>query len=567
MRSLRWQILIALGGLVLVVGLLLGQGTARPDDSAVPVEGGVYSEALVGKIVRLNPVLDIFNQVDRDIDRLIFSGLVRFDDKGVAKPDLAESWAISADATLYSLSLRESAEWHDGVPVSSDDVIYTYALFQDPDYPGPADLHEFWQQVQVTRLDSLNVQFQLPEPFAPFLDYLAVGLLPDHLLRGVTVSALIDHPFHLEPIGTGPFRFEEFLVEDGDIAGVSLTAFKSPGAQKPFLQRIEIRTYSDEEAALEAYTQGFVQGLGEVGPEILPEVLALPELNLYTARLPVVTTIFLNLRDTERPYLADKSFRRALLLALNRQWIVDRALGGQGLPATGPILPGTWAYAEGLEAIPYDPAEAQGLLDALGWSLPVGASIGTPEFIRMKDGQAMGFELAFPEDPVFRAVAEMARDSWAGLGIPVQLKAVAPSEIIPEVLEPHEFQAVLVPLVFARSPDPDPYPLWHDTQVDRGQNYSGFSDRNISIWLEQARVTPDTGRRAELYRDFQYRFQDQVPALLLYHPVHNYAVSGQVQGISVGPLFDASDRWAGMADWYLIARRGGGGVSSGTAVP
>jgi peptide/nickel transport system substrate-binding protein len=560
MRNLRWQILIALGGLILVVGLMLGQGTTRPDDSPVPVEGGAYSEALVGRIIRLDPILDIFNSVDRDIDRLLFSGLVRFDDKGVAQPDLAESWAISADATLYTLSLRQDAEWHDGTPVTSDDVIYTFSQFQNPDYPGPADLHEFWKQVEINRLDSRNVQFRLPEPFAPFLDYLAVGLLPDHLLRGVTVSALTDHPYHLEPIGTGPFRFEQFLVEDGEITGVSLTAFKRTATENPFLQRIEIRTYPDQTTALQSYKQGFVQGLGEVGPEILSEVLALPELNVYTARLPVVTTVFLNLRDTERPYLSDKSFRRALMLTLNRQWIVDRALGGQALPAIGPIFPGTWAYAEGLEPIPYDPSEAQGLLDALGWQLPVGAAPGSPEFIRTKEGQALGFELKFPDDAVFTKVAEILRDSWAGLGIPVELVPVPPSEIIADVLETRDFQAVLVPLLFTRSPDPDPYPFWHDTQVDRGQNYSGFSDRNTSIWLEQARVTPDTERRAELYRNFQYRFQDQVPALLLYHTVYNYAVSGQVQGISIGPLFDSSDRWSGITDWYLIARRGSGGA-------
>jgi peptide/nickel transport system substrate-binding protein len=106
-----------------------------------------------------------------------------------------------------------------------------------------------------------------------------------------------------------------------------------------------------------------------------------------------------------------------------------------------------------------------------------------------------------------------------------------------------------------RFPDPDPYPFWHDSQIETGQNYSGFSDRNISIWLEQARITPDSSRRAELYRSFQYRFQDQVPSILLYYEVYNYAIGVQIQGVSIGSVFDPSDRFNNIENWHIIARR------------
>ncbi len=107
MRDLRWQILIALGGLVLVIGLLLGQSPTVEEAGPLPAVGGAYTEALIGEIVRLNPILDSSNQVDQDIDRLIYSGLVRFNDRGLPIPDLAESIAVSADASLYTVTLRE----------------------------------------------------------------------------------------------------------------------------------------------------------------------------------------------------------------------------------------------------------------------------------------------------------------------------------------------------------------------------------------------------------------------------------------------------------------------------
>ncbi len=555
MRRIRWQFLILLGGLALVVALLIGRSSGPDVAAPEPVTGGSYAEALVGSLVRLNPVLDSLNSVDRDVDRLIYSGLVRFDDRGLPRPDLAESWAISADATLYTFTLREDARWHDGEPVTSDDVIYTFSKLQDSDYPGPPDLNAFWQDVNIIRLDDYTVQFQLAEPFAPFLDYLAVGLLPDHLLRGVSASDLIDHPFNLEPIGTGPFRFDDFIVEDDSIVGVSLVAFEDYFQGRPFLDRFEFRFYPSEVAAWEAYGQGEVQGLGSISQQLLPEVLASPDLNLHTARLPRVGIVFLNIKHPEKTFFSDKKVRQALLMAVNRQWLVDRALNGQGLVASGPVLPGTWAYADDLKPVPFDRQRAADLLQSAEWELPLGAAPGGAEYVRSKGEETLTFELAYPRGEPYESIARLLVESWAAIGARVELVPVDPQALLEDYLEPRAFQAVLTEIDLTRSPDPDPYPFWHDSQAETGQNYGGFTDRNISIWLERARTIPDLQRRAELYRNFQHRFQDQVPALLLYYPVYNYAIDPQIQGVVMGPLFDRSDRFATVSGWYLRARR------------
>jgi peptide/nickel transport system substrate-binding protein len=554
MRNLRWQFLIAIGGVILVVGLLIGQ---TPDADTVfpqPAPGGIYVEALVGDITRLNPILDIYNQTDRDIDRLIFSGLVRFDSRGVPHPDLAD-WAVTADATLYTFTIREDAFWHDGEPVTSDDVVYTFSKLQDPGYPGPADLQAMWQDINIIWLDSRRVQFQLPEPFAPFLDHVAIGLLPDHLLRGVSVQDMIDHPFNLQPIGTGPFRFDQFIVVDEEIEGVSLVAFNDYYAGRPFLERVEFQLYDDTQSAFDAYLAGEVLGIGDVDLEVLPQVLQQPDLNLHTARLPQLSLVFLNTKHAEKTYLGEKTFRQALLLSINRQWIINQALAGQGLIPYGPVQPGTWAFSDSFSPMPFDQIRASELLDSLGWELPPGATPGTPEYRRSQDEQIMSLELIYPEGETHAKVAEILKTSWQAVGIEVELVSAEPASVLEDYLIPREYDAVLTDLNLSRFPDPDPYPFWHDSQTETGQNYSGFTDRNISIWLEQARITPDFGRRAELYRNFQHRFQDQSPALLLYYPVYNYAINAQVQGVSIGPLFDPSDRFMNIAEWYVVFRR------------
>jgi peptide/nickel transport system substrate-binding protein len=555
LRSYRWQILIALGGFILLVALLLGQGPQGTIGDAVPVEGGAYTEALVGEISRLNPLLDEGNQVDRDIDRLLYRGLVAFDGRGLPQPDLAEGWSVSADGTLYTVTLRQDAVWHDGEPVTSDDVIYTFSQFQDPDYPGSSDLVEMWQAINIIRLDDRTVQFQLPEPFAPFLDYLAEGLLPDHLLRGAQIEDLIDHPFNLEPVGTGPFRFERFLLEDGRITGVGLAAFDDFYGGRPFLDRVEFHTYTTSEEALAAQNEGTIQGLSKVEPGQMEQVLPDPDLHQYSARLAQSGVVFLNLRHPERTFLTDKTIRQALLMAINRQWLIDEALEGQGIVAVGPILPGSWAASDDLEPVPFDPDQAAAQLDAAGWVLPTGATPGSAEYVRSKDGEPLGLTLTHADDPHAQEIARIVASSWEAVGVETELHPVEAEELITENLEEGAFEALLAEVDYAPYPDPDPYPFWHDTQIEGGQNYGGFDDRNSSIWLERARTTPDIGKRADYYRSFQHRFRDQVPALFLYHPVYNYAVDGGVQGVSIGPMVDPSDRLAGIGTWYLVARR------------
>ena len=361
MKKLRWPLLIALLALVAIAILLVGQKpvTLVPIEPVVePAEGGVYAEGLIGSLIRLNPLLDTYNSVDRDVDRLIFSGLLQFDDRGLPQAGLADSWGISRDGTIYNFSVRANAVWHDGQPVTSDDVLFTIELMRSEDSLLPPDVVAFWQQVEINRLDDKSIQFVLPEPYSPFLDFLTFGVLPAHLLGDLSIAEIIDSPFNLQPVGSGPYRFDRLIVENGQIAGVVLSAFKDYYAQASFIEQIAFRYYPDAASAFAAYQKGEIGGITQVTPDILPQVLAEPNLNLYTSRLPELSLVYLNLNDPQIAFFQDANVRRALLLALNRQGMVDRLMGGQAILADGPIFPGTWAYFSGTAQAPYDPNQA-----------------------------------------------------------------------------------------------------------------------------------------------------------------------------------------------------------------
>jgi len=181
MKRLRWQILVVAVTLVVVAVLLLSQQPALAPALSRPSSGGIYSEGVIGSLGRLNPLLDWNNPTDRDVDGLVFSGLVKFDAHGLPQPDLAESWGATPDGTVYNFTLRPNAVWQDGTPVTSDDVIFTIDLIKSSSF-FPQDIKSLWNEITVTKLNDQNLKFTLPEPFAPFLDYLTFGLLPKHIL-------------------------------------------------------------------------------------------------------------------------------------------------------------------------------------------------------------------------------------------------------------------------------------------------------------------------------------------------------------------------------------------------
>ena len=422
MKRLRWPFLIVLVALVAIALLLRNQQTPILQPlvaPAQPVSGGVYTEALVGAPGRLNPILDYYNPADRDVDRLIYSGLVKFDDRGVPQADLAESWGVSQDGKSYNFAIRPDAKWHDGEPVSAEDVLFTVDLLRQDSFPIPDDLKQFWKDVEVTALDDKSLQFRLPEAFAPFLDYLTFGVLPKHLLESVPAEELVDAAFNLAPVGSGPYRFSRFLTENGQIQGVVLSAFEDYYFDRPFIDEVVFRYFPDAASALAAYQSGEVTGVSTIPTEVLPEALKEPDLKLYTGRQPRLTLAYMNLDDPQLPFFQDANIRRALLMGLNRQGMVDQILSGQALLADGPILPGTWAYYDGLERVPYDPEAALKLIKDAGYDLPANG-----DGVRTKEGVRLAFELAHPDDPQNTAIAEAMKRDWERLGVEVTLKAL-----------------------------------------------------------------------------------------------------------------------------------------------
>jgi peptide/nickel transport system substrate-binding protein len=267
----------------------------------------------------------------------------------------------------------------------------------------------------------------------------------------------------------------------------------------------------------------------------------MPSLELYSAQSAGYGTVYLNLTRESVPFFREKEVRQALLYALDRQALIDESLGGQAVIADSPILPTSWAHDPSVRQYRYDPERSIGLLDASGWQDT------DADFVRDKDGVELAFTLLTSDDPNMVQMAEQLASQWQAVGIDTAIRSVSNEAQTTFILN-RNFDAALVEIVL--SADPDPYPLWHSTQAESGQNFSGFASEEADVILEAGRLTADVEERAEQYRAFQHLFVEEVPSLLLYYPIYAYAVDVQVHQVQLSPMFHTSDRFRNIDQWY-----------------
>jgi len=539
-RYLRWQAAIAVLGLALLAALLR-YAAYNFTSVTVPDRGGTFVEGVAGNPQYLNPLLSQYNQVDGTLCALLFNGLTKLDEQGNVVPDLAESWTISADGLTYDFRLRAGLQWHDGVAVTAGDVLYTVAAMQADDFPGVSWLKVLWQSVGVTAPegpDGLAVQFTLEQPLAPFLDYTTIGLLPAHLWQDVPVAQMRESQYNTRPVGTGPFQL-------GQITATRIELAVNPryhGAT-PYLTGLAFRFYPDHQSLLPAFDRGEIDGVNSIWPTEIDAAAKRENLQLFTAPLSGYTLIYLNLQNPNVPFFEEKPVRQALLYALDRQGLIDATLDGQGVVAHTPILPGTWAYdAEG-PRYDYDPERARQLLTEAGWVDSDG------DGVRDRDGEKLAFILLGDSQAMIEAIAT----AWAQIGVQAAAQTVTLPGLTSDFLAPRTFDAALVHWELAG--DPDPYPLWHSTQIQDGQNYAGWDAAAAAAAIEQARAITDRAARRESYVQFQRLFADEAPALLLYYPVYTYGVRDKVHAVQLAPLNSPADRFRNIADWYIVTKR------------
>ena len=532
--------LLAVVGIILLT-LLMGATAYNVSTVLVPERGGVFREGVAGNPQYINPLLCHTHEIDRDLCSLLFRGLTRLDQQGRVVPDLAERWT-APDGLVYTFTLRENQFWHDGKPVTIDDLLFTIEMMQNPDSPILPDLAELWRSVTVEPVNEHTVRLLLDEPFAPFLDFTTIGLLPKHIWQDVPPSELLTSPLNLRPVGNGPMQA---TLTSAQFIRLERNPYSSEDI--PMVSALEFHFYPDYPSIYAAYTEGELDGVSQVMQSDISLAQARTDMQLFSAPLSTYVGVVFNLQNPDVPFLQDAIVRRALYHALDREQLLHDVVGGHGVLASSPIPSNNWGHAPDTPSYDYDPDEARRLLDESGWVDTDGD--GT----RDKDGLPMQLILLTNDGPTRIALIEQIAADWQAVGVKVVVESVSFGGFVSDFLTPRRFEAAL--LSWDITGDPDPFPLYHSSQIATGQNYGGWSNQEADALVIEARSTVDPEKRRALYAQFQHLFAADVPAIPLYYPVYTYGVSERVKAVQIGPLNTPADRFATFPDWYILTRR------------
>ncbi len=559
--DIRWQLLFAATGFVLVLGILSLQVQTQSLNLCtvtVPTAGGSYVEGMVGKPRGLNPLLSDGYPAEEDLTSLIFDGLTQVNSEGEYIPALAENWAVSEDGLTVRFALRDDVVWHDGEPFDSADVVATYGLMQDDAFPGREGLKRLWQSVQINAIDERTVEFVLTEPYAGFMAETTRGILPAHEIESIAAADLASAEFNQQPIGTGPF-----MVANDDWAETHLLTLEpNPEAwqPEPQIDSVVIRFFGDEETLVAAFEAGEIQAINQVTPSLLPAVAELENGRLFTAETPRITSLIFNLSETGSPATQNQGVRRALALGLDREALIDSALNGQGVVQNGPYLPSSWAYnSELITDFPFDPANADvGLADA-GWNYPEGNPM------RQNGETPLNLRLLLLDTPTNQALAAGIAAQWAKLGVGVTPTPMADWTTFREALAARNFDVALVDI---KPPaDPDLYDFWSQEAIVRGQNYAGWNSRRASEALEAGRKLWTEAERKPFYDTFLQLYNEALPELTLFHHVSTYAATDSIDTLDIGKIDQPRDRYTSLPFWFLAEREVPVACSAETATP
>lgn len=565
-----------------------------------PVSGGRYVEGVVGSPKFVNPVFASTNDVDMDIARLVFSGLMRYDAKHRLVPDMAVKYDLSADKKIYTFELRRDVLWHDGEPFTAKDVRFTIEAIQNSAVNSP--LFVSFQGVETAVVDDYTIRFVLPEPFSQFLSVMTVGILPEHVWFDVPPEQMRFSNLNLQPIGTGPFMFKKLAKDDtGYIYSYELKRFEKYFRQPPFLDELVFQFYPEYEGsagALEAFRGQKVDGLSFV-PHALKDRVERKHVVLHTPQLPQYTALFFN--QDNQPLLKDKNVRLALAQAVDKEEILQQVLKGEGSVIEGPILQGFLGYDENLAKTPHAVEEANKLLDEKwsrvspddyrkkrtdelwkAWedaqksaSSTPGVASSTPDesvkqkaeadinsqldtelstpqtfYRKDKDGKILELNLVTVKNEEYRKAAEIIAGLWQEIGVKVNVKFYDVKEFSREVLKTMNYDVLLYGEIVGN--DPDPFPFWHSSQIDYpGLNLARYVNRNADALIEKARTITDDSQRAELYKKFQALVLSDLPAIFLYTPTYTYATTDKVNGLGVERISHPSDRFVDVVGWYM----------------
>ena len=458
-------------------------------------------------------------------------------------PRLADSWHWAPDSMSVAFHINPAARWHDGKPVSAEDVRYTFELVKDTALASPLSSNlDNVDSVSVPDSLTAVVWFHQRTPDAFYKAASPISILPAHLLRQTSPALLGESGFARAPVGSGRFRFGSWEKT----ARIALVADSTNYRGRPKVDRVIWLIAPDYQTAATRFLNGDADFLDVLKPELVGQAQAKGVNVLASPGSLDYGYVAFNLRNPENtgasPVFGDRQTRRALVMAVDREAVVRNVFDTLGLVAHGPatrILP----TSDTSIGLPYDPQRSAQLLGSLGWKR---GSDG----IRVRGKTPLAFSLMVPSSSAIRkSIAVLLQEQWRKVGARVRIDQIEVNSF-GERMDERKFEALLN----AWHIDPTPSSVreeWASSEIRKGgYNATSYSNPAFDAVIDSAVGEMNPKRSAELYRRAYRILTDDAPAMWLYELRNVQGASKRLTTTGIRP--DAW--WAHLADWSVTAR-------------
>jgi peptide/nickel transport system substrate-binding protein len=537
---------LALGAVCALLAACGHDLEGRAEEASVgmqaPAYGDTFIEASIGDIGGLIPSLTS-DMPSHEVGGLIYDGLVRYDKDLNIAGAIADSWSFSKDCLELTFKLRRDVKWHDGHPFTADDVLFTYNTMINPKTPAP--FKEGYLLVKSAGApDPYTVRVTYEKPYARALTTWSDYMLPKHLLEPyVTQGKLRESPQNRSPIGTGPYRFQEWRTAEK----VVLLANPDYYEGRPYIGRVVYRVIPSQATIfLELKAKGvdYVRTLTAFQYARQTDYPAFRKAyNKFRYPSSFYTFLGFNLKD---PRFADRRVRQAFAHAINKRELIDGVVLGLAREVNGPIRPGTWAFTDDVRRYAYSPDKAKALLAQAGW-----IDRDDDGVVEDKEGKPFAFTILTNQgNDERKKVAEIIQQRLKEVGVKADIQVIEWAAFIKEYVKPRRFEAVILGL--GAGVDPDQYAVWHSSQTGPDQmNRTSYANPEVDHLLEMGRASCVQEERVKYYRRIQEILAEDVPMVFLYFKDELPAVSARFRGIKEAP----AGIMYNLPEWYVPRRQ------------
>lgn len=504
----------------------------------IPSHGGKIKEGIVGTPRFINPVLASL-ETDKDITSLVFAGLVKKDINGNIVGDLAETYTISEDGKTYTFKIKDYAFFHNGDPVTTDDVIYTINKIKDPIIKSP--LRASWEGVTIEKIDDKNLLFKLNQPYISFLEKLSIGIISENFWSGVSSQEFTLDERNLKPIGAGPFKITGVKTKNKNIVKYTLKSYGDYTLGRPYINKIKLKFFKNEDNLVRALRSGKVSQAGAISPEQAEELNKKRDPELV--KLSRVFALFFN--QSNNNILGNDEVIRAMELVIDKNRIINEVLRGYGEVATSPIINGIEDVLERdrNELL----AEAAGILEKEGYS-------SNSSGVREKDGNRLSFTISTGNTAELQKTAEIIKEELAEIGISVELKIFDLGDLNQDIIRNRDFEILLFGQVISN--ESDLFAFWHSSQrSDPGLNITGYSNSEVDKLLEEIVTNYREEDQSEKISSIIEKIKGDRPAIFLYYPEYIYFMSPKVKGENITKISEPRERFSSINSWYIFEDR------------